>query len=167
MLDLERIFGYRDVTPGDRAGEPADGGTLPQAFEGQPALPSEGDRVTVTLDSNPEGEPAGGAVATRQLDRVIDCLNSYRGPRGIERLREVLDEAFAGAGLGELPWASEEEAAAYRPVALAGPERPTAGCRCGCSETVAVPIHNGQSTRLDCRECGRFVRVGVWYGAEE
>ena len=37
---------------------------------------------------------------------------------------------------------------------------------CGTSDYVTVPIHNGQSTRLDCARCGRFLRFGFWYGKE-
>jgi len=40
-------------------------------------------------------------------------------------------------------------------------------CRCGRGgESVAISIHQGQSTRLDCRHCGRFVGWGSWYGKE-
>ena len=35
-------------------------------------------------------------------------------------------------------------------------------CKCGSTETIAVPIHGGQSTRLDCAKCGRFMRWGIW-----
>ncbi len=33
---------------------------------------------------------------------------------------------------------------------------------CGTSDSVAVPIHEGRSTRLDCARCGRFLRFSVW-----
>lgn len=35
---------------------------------------------------------------------------------------------------------------------------------CGTSDFVTVPIHSGESTRLDCAGCGRFLRFGVWNG---
>jgi len=39
--------------------------------------------------------------------------------------------------------------------------------RCRTSGYVTLfPIHNGQSTRLDCAHCGRFLRFGIWYGKE-
>ena len=34
-------------------------------------------------------------------------------------------------------------------------------CRCGSSATVEVEI-SGNRTRVDCRQCGRFVRWGRW-----
>lgn len=37
--------------------------------------------------------------------------------------------------------------------------------RCGSTQYVDVPIHNGQSVRRDCTRCGRFVCFPVWYGA--
>jgi len=43
----------------------------------------------------------------------------------------------------------------------------TAGlmCRkCGSSDVVEVPIHNGESTRVDCAKCSRFIAFAVWYG---
>ena len=36
-------------------------------------------------------------------------------------------------------------------------------CSCGCVDTVAVIIHGGRSTRLDCARCDRFRRFGHWY----
>jgi hypothetical protein len=36
-------------------------------------------------------------------------------------------------------------------------------CSCGCADTVAVIIHGGMSTRLDCARCDRFRRFGRWY----
>ena len=36
-------------------------------------------------------------------------------------------------------------------------------CSCGCADTVAVIIHGGRSTRLDCARCDRFRRFGHWY----
>ena len=38
--------------------------------------------------------------------------------------------------------------------------------RCGNTETIAVTIHAGESTRLDCSICGRFRRFSHWYGQE-
>ena len=35
-------------------------------------------------------------------------------------------------------------------------------CKCGATETQAVPIHEGRSTRLDYAKCGRFMRWGIW-----
>lgn len=35
-------------------------------------------------------------------------------------------------------------------------------CRCGSTEYVEVAISGGRS-RLDCRQCNRFVRFGKWY----
>ena len=35
-------------------------------------------------------------------------------------------------------------------------------CKCGSTETQAVSIHEGRSTRLDCAKCGRFLRWGEW-----
>jgi len=37
-------------------------------------------------------------------------------------------------------------------------------CRCGSCRTRDVPIHNGQSIRRDCAECGRFLAFIQWYG---
>ena len=34
--------------------------------------------------------------------------------------------------------------------------------RCGSHEFRDIPIHNGQSVRRDCGECGGFVRFTVW-----
>lgn len=41
------------------------------------------------------------------------------------------------------------------------------GCeRCGFTDTVDHPIHDGQSTRQDCAQCGHFRRFSRWYGRE-
>jgi hypothetical protein len=37
-------------------------------------------------------------------------------------------------------------------------------CRCGCQQSVDVPIHGGQSIRRDCQKCGRFISFSLWYG---
>ena len=39
-------------------------------------------------------------------------------------------------------------------------------CSCGCADTVAVVIHGGRSTRLDCARCDRFRRFDRWYAPE-
>ena len=39
-------------------------------------------------------------------------------------------------------------------------------CSCGCADTVAVIIHGGRSTRLDCARCDRFRRFDRWYAPE-
>ncbi len=43
-----------------------------------------------------------------------------------------------------------------------------AACKCGSTETVEVTLalepHNGQSSRIDCKQCGRFIRFWRWYG---
>jgi hypothetical protein len=36
--------------------------------------------------------------------------------------------------------------------------------RCGGTEMLDVAIHDGQSVRRDCAQCGRFVEFAVWYG---
>ena len=36
--------------------------------------------------------------------------------------------------------------------------------RCGTTTYTVETIHDGQSARLDCVFCGRFLRFGVWYG---
>lgn len=36
--------------------------------------------------------------------------------------------------------------------------------RCGSTETTDATIHNGQSIRRDCRDCGRFRKFTVWHG---
>ena len=45
-------------------------------------------------------------------------------------------------------------------AALKTPRRKA--CKCGCHETVSVPIHNGRSIRLDCAKCNRFIGFSVW-----
>ena len=40
-------------------------------------------------------------------------------------------------------------------------------CKCGSTETQAVAIHDGRSTRLDCAKCGRFLRWGTWNPNDE
>lgn len=35
--------------------------------------------------------------------------------------------------------------------------------RCGASSAVETQIHNGQSSRLDCAKCGRFIGFNRWY----
>jgi hypothetical protein len=42
--------------------------------------------------------------------------------------------------------------------------KPAPRCVCGSAELVEVQIHKGQSARLDCRRCRRFVAFSVWYG---
>ncbi len=44
--------------------------------------------------------------------------------------------------------------------------KPTAKavCRCGGAAWRDVPIHDGQSVRRDCDNCGRFINFPVWYG---
>jgi hypothetical protein len=36
--------------------------------------------------------------------------------------------------------------------------------RCRATGTLDVAIHDGQSVRRDCAQCGRFVEFAVWYG---
>ena len=40
-------------------------------------------------------------------------------------------------------------------------------CKCGSTETVAVPVHKENRTRLDCAQCGRFLRWGRQLGKGE
>jgi len=44
--------------------------------------------------------------------------------------------------------------------------KPTAKpvCRCGSTAWRDVPIHDEQSVRRDCENCGRFIAFPVWYG---
>lgn len=45
------------------------------------------------------------------------------------------------------------------------PAKPTkAVCRCGSTTWRDVPIHDGQSVRRDCGQCGRFLDFTVWHG---
>lgn len=43
-------------------------------------------------------------------------------------------------------------------------EKPKPICRCGSSDYVDHPIHDGQSLRRDCAICGRFIAFPVWHG---
>jgi len=43
---------------------------------------------------------------------------------------------------------------------------PYAVCSCGSTRWRDVPVHNGQSVRRDCRECGRFLGFPVWNGTK-
>ncbi len=36
--------------------------------------------------------------------------------------------------------------------------------RCGADEFVETPIHNGESVRCDCAQCGTTMGFPVWYG---
>ena len=36
--------------------------------------------------------------------------------------------------------------------------------RCGSTDFIDVPIHAGESTRRDCRKCGRTAGFPRWYG---
>jgi len=38
--------------------------------------------------------------------------------------------------------------------------------RCHSTEYRDTPIHNGQSVRRDCAECGRFIDFPQWYGLD-
>ena len=44
--------------------------------------------------------------------------------------------------------------------------KPTAKplCRCGSTAWRDVPIHDGESVRRDCDNCGRFIEFPIWYG---
>lgn len=46
-------------------------------------------------------------------------------------------------------------------IATPTPAKPV--CRCGSSESVDVPIHDGRSIRRDCGRCRRFIDFPVWY----
>ncbi|MEX0978287.1 MAG: hypothetical protein WDZ48_05525 [Pirellulales bacterium] len=39
-------------------------------------------------------------------------------------------------------------------------------CRCGSTTWHDAAIHDGQSTRRDCAQCGRFIDFSRWYGAD-
>ncbi|MGB4726917.1 MAG: hypothetical protein WBH86_05905 [Thermogutta sp.] len=45
-------------------------------------------------------------------------------------------------------------------------DKPKPICRCGSSDYVDHPIHDGQSLRRDCARCGRFIGFPVWYGVQ-
>jgi hypothetical protein len=85
--------------------------------------------------------PAGSAVAAGSDDRSTTATGTAR----------VSDSARAVGDLPPLP-----------PRAVATGRGPR--CKCGCTEWVAVSIHDGKSTRIDCLGCRRFLRWGVWYG---
>jgi hypothetical protein len=36
--------------------------------------------------------------------------------------------------------------------------------RCGATDILDVKIHDGESVRRDCAQCGRFVEFPAWYG---
>jgi hypothetical protein len=38
--------------------------------------------------------------------------------------------------------------------------------RCGCRESIDVPIHRGESVRRDCRKCGLFREFPIWQRKE-
>lgn len=42
--------------------------------------------------------------------------------------------------------------------------KPKPICRCGSTTWRDTPIHDQQSIRRDCAECGRFLDFPVWYG---
>ena len=92
-----------------------------------------------------------GLTVTGDGDRLV-----IRGPRKAEVLaRRLLDEKAAVL-------------AALRPAAEA-PGHPAsvavkAVCRCGSTAWRDLGIHGGQSTRRDCRRCGRFICFPIWYG---
>lgn len=43
----------------------------------------------------------------------------------------------------------------------------TACDKCGSTEFVDVPIHDGQSIRRDCAKCSRFLGFPMWYGRSD
>jgi hypothetical protein len=57
----------------------------------------------------------------------------------------------------------EEIESVLRPRGAAGVEQ-LKTCRCGSTEFRDFPIHDGQSTRRDCGQCGRFIAFVRWYG---
>lgn len=50
---------------------------------------------------------------------------------------------------------------------LEAPSLPAdAVCPCGSMTWRDVPIHEGQSVRRDCAQCGRFIEFPIWYGKQ-
>jgi hypothetical protein len=84
--------------------------------------------------------------------------------------------AWVASGQGTEVKTAERRQARHAPPATSSPipsappassaviPSPAPCPRCGSRELVEVEIHGGQSTRIDCRECHRFVRFGRWYG---
>lgn len=77
-------------------------------------------------------------------------------------------QPYVGAVLGRFPGVVRTPAGQGDPFAAssrpAGRRRP-GQCQCGeVDRWVQVPIHNGQSARVDCGKCDRFGWFSVWYG---
>jgi hypothetical protein len=98
------------------------------------ALPDPDDAIVVAADH--------AGLAVRSQPFVSQTLQRFTGT---VRLIDDRDDPFAGQRQRQQP------------------RRPGV-CQCGHSDWVQVPIHSGQSIRVDCRHCDRFGWFGVWYG---
>lgn len=89
---------------------------------------------------------------------TIDATKDSLTPGLLERLKAQKGELLAI--LRPAP-----EVALAPPVAtIDAPAKPTkAVCRCGSTAWRDVPIHDGQSIRRDCGQCGRFLDFPIWY----
>ena len=88
---------------------------------------------------------------------LIDFLNSGLPPGLIDSLAchklQILALLAGAAPASPSPGALVQEGTSAHVI-----------CRCGSSEWIDTPIHNGQSRRRDCARCGRHIGFPWWYG---
>ncbi len=105
----------------------------------------------LVVDSVPTALPARSTdpleVDSPDYDRLVDPFDN---------------EAFPGTRLGGLCSPPDKPRESDRL------SRVLAACdRCGSTDYVDVPIHNGNSKRRDCVRCHRFLGWPRWYGRTE
>ena len=86
---------------------------------------------------------------------AIDSPKDALSPEILERVRTHKAELIEQLGTKAPP----EHRGAERTVSA----KPV--CRCGSTKWRDVAIHDGQSTRRDCAQCGRFIEFSRWYAA--
>jgi len=90
-------------------------------------------------------EASGSAPAIGQDQEALSV-----GSRHPEKDCPV--EAVSPAEVEALEGRTQKAASASKPI-----------CPCGSTRYVDTPIHNGQSLRRNCLQCGRFLGFPVWY----
>ena len=125
------------------------------------------------VDSGRRRPTHSGRLATvwtlpryRQVDGPADGELAAAGMPGRPKPAAIADGKPAAVPAESAPVISQEMEAGAAAWEAPTEPRPAAApgmrCRCGCAETVEVPIA-GNRTRLDCAGCGRFVRFGKWW----
>jgi hypothetical protein len=101
--------------------------------------------------------PLAGSAYVQDAQVLVGVDPAVVAARSIPAVAAVL-ERFPGVVRRVIP-----APLVRRPDPRPVDPRDRSRCRCGCTETVEVVIHGGQSTRHDCARCDRFRFFADWY----